>query len=162
MNDSSSHLQGCWQAQSRWAVTLPQEFGAKPARDLSFARCASGCRNPLTRVGFALKRVQKRNHLAALRATQRSEGIARGCCLAVVPEDGVLERLGAAVVQQALLENDADAPKRRGAHFSDRGNAIVADAVAECAHVMQQEIREWVIGLVIERRDGTRAGSEVA
>ena len=76
---------------------------------------------------------------AWLACPQGGETVAGRQALAVVGEDRVTERLGAAIVEEA--RPDPGAPQRGRPHLLARGGRL-RDPVVEAPHVVQQEIRE--------------------
>src|SRR6185503_8135631 len=81
----------------------------------------------------------------------------RGAALSAVAEDGLFDGFRAAVVQEARL--GAQAPERLCAH-QPAGGAVLGDAVAQAAHVVEEEVREGVVLHLVERRDGVVPGAQ--
>lgn len=103
----------------------------------------------------ALIRGEIIEQLLALQRCQAEVAVARDAALAFVRGDGVVNGRGAAVVQ--IGRAGAESPERGGAHFAGVGGAL-RDAVAEGAHVVQEQVGEEPDGFAVEGGDGAGAG----
>src|SRR5258706_7032831 len=124
--------------------------------DLPKLACGSkGMRGSLSRMPFArapknsprLERVQEREQGSLLPCVQAREAVPRVGALAVVREDGALRRQRSPVMEERRV--CAQAPQRRGAHLA-RPRRSLGDAVAQGAHVVQQEVGVGMEDLLIE------------
>jgi hypothetical protein len=102
-----------------------------------------GCECPL-------QTVDKRQKVLFLAFVQDGEAIVGRQALAVVSQDRVSDRLGAAVVKEA--GPDPGPPQRRRPHLLASGGGL-RDPVVEASHVVNQEIREREEVDFVERRD---------
>src|SRR5262249_52933533 len=122
---------------ARKRMGTPFAWGNHPSRSPGVARRGA--------IGSA--RVQEGDDLILLRLGQRREGVPCGGSLPVVQGDRLRDGLRPAVVQEPRLA--ADAPQRCRAYHARTGRAG-GDAVTQRSHVVQQEVRERVEGLVVE------------
>lgn len=73
------------------------------------------------------------------------EGITGGGALPIMRANCRGDVTRTTVVQQAITNGDT--PERRGSHSSRQGGCLTrlgADVIAQCPHVMNEEVREWV------------------
>src|SRR5437867_3867601 len=102
---------------------------------------------------------EERHELRLVLGSERREPIARRTSLTVVREDRVLDRAGAPVVQED--RDEPQAPERVRAHLAAGGLSLL-DAVAETAHVVEQEVGVRLERAELKRRHGARASRERA
>src|SRR5207249_5538079 len=101
------------------------------------------------------KRVEEFEQQSARYRVERFERRLGRRALARMPLDRIAECQGTPVVKKARLR--AQPPQRLRAHHSS-GRLVLRDAVAQAAHVVQQEVRKGVEVDVVQRRDLVRAG----
>src|SRR6478735_6497457 len=97
--------------------------------------------------GTPLQGVQERIQELLTAAAERGKPVPRLLALPVVGQDGLLECRGAAVVQ--VCGELSQTPQRRRAHELT-GRVVLCNAVAERAHVVEQEVRVGMDQLAVE------------
>src|SRR5262245_1209223 len=105
---------------------------------LDRARGGAGHEGIPWKVDGPLEAVDEVDEVGLLATAQSGEVVAGGESLSVVGEDRILERLGAAVVQEA--GPDPGAPEGGRPHLLARG-AVLRDPVVQAPHVVEQEVR---------------------
>src|SRR5205085_5036254 len=114
-------------------------------------------RAPSMRSALSLKRREKREQRDALTRPERGESVARPLPLAVVRQNRLRRCGGAAVVEQRALRAQPPEPLR--ADLADPCRALL-DAVAEAAHVVEQEVGEGMEDLQAQGADRASAGHQ--
>src|SRR5262245_60012227 len=90
---------------------------------------------------------------------QCREAVTRGPALAIGGEDGLFDRMGAAIVEECREE--AQPPERSGAHLGAL-RVTLHDPVPECPHVVEEEIGEGLDDAIPERGAVARTRDERA
>ena len=118
---------------------------------------ASGAVPGHTRVGARSEGAEERQELLLVVDPERGKAIARRAPLTVVRKDRVLDSGRTPVVQEG--GDEPETPERCGTHLGSRRLSLL-DAVAETAHVVEQEVGIRLEGAESKCRDGTLTGSE--
>src|SRR5437764_5512496 len=121
----------------------------------SRARGGSGKSGP--RRNERSERVEEIEQCRVRYRVERFEARLGHLALARVGLDRIAERRGTPVVEKARLR--AQAPQRLRPHQAP-GGLVLGDAVAQAAHVVQQEVRKGVEVDVVQRCDRARAGGQ--